>query len=182
MKLHSSEHFYSHPWSYVTAAVWQKYPNERTPHVMTVDVLRREVDEERKVLRTERLFTLRQNIPMFVARLFGSSAPVTHVLEVSEIDLATQTYKAVSTNLTFRDLITMDETVTYRPDPKDASRTSFVQEAAVSASMSRFSSYLEDALIKRFKDNAHIGRQALNSVLERIVHESQLGLQHLHMA
>ncbi|KAI9217572.1 PRELI-like family-domain-containing protein [Blastocladiella britannica] len=182
MKLHTTEHTYSHPWSAVTTAVWQKYPNERTPHVVTVDVLRRDVDQERKVLRTERLITLRQNIPAFIARFFGAPQPVCHFLEVSEIDLTTQTYTAISTNLTFRDLMVMDETVRYTADPSAPQlRTRFVQDAAVSASMSRFGSYLEDALIKRFKDNAHVGRQALADVIDRIVLEGKVGLQHLHI-
>ncbi|ORZ29490.1 PRELI-like family-domain-containing protein [Catenaria anguillulae PL171] len=180
MKLHSSEHHYDHPWSAITAAVWQKYPNHLTPHVISVDVLSRHVDQATQTLRTERLLTIRQSIPTFILRLFNMSEPLSHVLEVSEINLATQTCRAVSTNLTCREFMTMDETVTYRPDPADREgRTVMVQEAQVSSSVSRFSSYCEDLLINRFRENAKVGRDAMREVVERIVAEVEFGVEKL---
>ncbi|KNE59914.1 hypothetical protein AMAG_05363 [Allomyces macrogynus ATCC 38327] len=183
MKIHSSEHEYNHPWSHVTAAVWQKYPNDQAPHVLTVDVLNREVDQEKRVLRTERLLTMRQKVPSLFSKLFSSGEPISYVYEVSEVNLDTNTFTAVSTNLTYRDIMVMDESMTYKPDPKaPLARTLVHQEAAVSVSLSRFSSYCEDAVMSRFKANAHLGRRGLEQVIDRIMLEGQLKLHTLQMA
>ncbi|KAJ1498605.1 hypothetical protein HMI54_007799 [Coelomomyces lativittatus] len=179
MKLWSNEHTYSYPWNQVSIALWQKYPNAETPHVLTVDVINRELDQDRKILRTERLLTLRQPFPNFLTRLFSSSSPLLYVHEISEVNLIHQTFSAISTNLTFRELVYMKETVEYKPDPKDPTRTVFKQSASVHVSLARFSNHVEELAIHRIKMNAGLGRRALEQVIDKLLLEGQLGLQHL---
>lgn len=69
MKLFQCIHQFNYPWSQVSAANWQKYPNEKCPHVMHVDVLDRVVDPETGVLTTERLITVKQNAPAIVMKV-----------------------------------------------------------------------------------------------------------------
>ncbi|KAI9189678.1 Phospholipid metabolism protein [Blastocladiella emersonii ATCC 22665] len=170
MKVGESNHVYERPWGLVTAALWQKYPSEKTPHVLSVDVVDQHVDEERRVLHTHRLLTIRQQVPRLLVKLFGGREPVSYVLEVSQVDLATQTFSAVSTNLTFRDLMVMSESVHYSPDAGHPSaRTAFRQTVTVSTSVpARIADYIEGALIQRFQANAHLGRAALDQVMERL--------------
>ncbi|KAL7754221.1 Phospholipid metabolism protein [Sorochytrium milnesiophthora] len=179
MKLYSSEHSYLHSWGQVTAAAWRKYPNDSAPHVLTVDVINREVDVEAQILRTERLITMKQNIPSFVSKFFTDKEPVSYVHELSEVDLKTQTMTAKSTNITYRDIMTMEESISYSLDRANPAQTTFKQEAAINVYITRFGSYLEDMVLTRFKANAHKGRQGLEQVLDMILLESQIGLQHL---
>lgn len=45
VKFLSLMHTYDHPWPLVTTAVWQKYPNPFSPHVISTDVISRSVDK-----------------------------------------------------------------------------------------------------------------------------------------
>jgi hypothetical protein len=69
MKLFKSTHDYNYEWSLVSAAQWQKYPNENCPHVSHVDVLNRTIDPETGILTTERLITVNQNIPTIIKKV-----------------------------------------------------------------------------------------------------------------
>lgn len=50
MKIFSNSCDFYYPWEQVTAANWQKYPNEMSTHVVAVDVLRRELDPTSQIL------------------------------------------------------------------------------------------------------------------------------------
>lgn len=69
MKLFKSIHEYNYQWDLVSAANWQKYPNENCPHVQHVDVLNRTVDPETGILTTERLITVEQSAPRFILKV-----------------------------------------------------------------------------------------------------------------
>ena len=69
MKLFKSIHDFQYEWSLVSAANWQKYPNEHCTHVYAVDVLDRRVDPETGVLTTERLISVNQNVPRFIMKV-----------------------------------------------------------------------------------------------------------------
>ncbi|OBZ91634.1 Protein UPS2, mitochondrial [Choanephora cucurbitarum] len=74
MKWFKSTHDFKYEWSLVSAAQWQKYPNESCPHVAHVDVVSRTVDPETGVLTTERLITVDQNIPMIIKKILGGGS------------------------------------------------------------------------------------------------------------
>lgn len=67
MKLFQTVHDFHYEWSLVSAANWQKYPNDNCPHVQHVDVLNRTVDPKTGILTTERLITVSQNVPRFIS-------------------------------------------------------------------------------------------------------------------
>ncbi|KAK3827453.1 MAG: PRELI-like family-domain-containing protein [Benniella sp.] len=69
MKFFHTSHKFDHSWAQVTAANWQKYPNEQCPHVIAVDVLSRHVDPNTGVLHTERLLTCNQNAPALILKV-----------------------------------------------------------------------------------------------------------------
>lgn len=69
MKFFKTVHTFDYEWSLVSAAQWQKYPNDSCPHVQHVDVLKRTVDPETGVLTTERLITVKQNVPRLMLKV-----------------------------------------------------------------------------------------------------------------
>ena len=69
MKFFNTVHTFDNPWTLVSAAQWQKYPNDHCPHVQHVDVLNRTVDPETGILTTERLITVKQNVPRFILKV-----------------------------------------------------------------------------------------------------------------
>ncbi|KAG0293432.1 hypothetical protein BGZ98_002180, partial [Dissophora globulifera] len=100
--------------------------------------------------------------------LLGGSA-VSYVRETSELDPKTQTLTMKTQNLSMCNVLQINETVTYTVHPQDSSSTLFSQEAQIVAgsALSRFSSYVEDFCLTRFRDNAAVGRAGFETVLEK---------------
>ncbi|KAI9310457.1 PRELI-like family-domain-containing protein [Dichotomocladium elegans] len=180
MKLFENIHHYNYEWTLVSAANWQKYPNEHCPHVQHVDVLSRNVDPETGVLTTERLITVNQNVPGFIMRLLGCDTSQQYVREVSVIDPRQKTLTMTSHNLTMSNLLSVEESIVYQQDPKDQSKTQFTQQAMISAGslVSRWANVIEDFSLKRFQQNAAVGREGFNKVLERFVVMAEGNPQH----
>ncbi|ODV76702.1 MSF1-domain-containing protein [Suhomyces tanzawaensis NRRL Y-17324] len=175
MKLFSSHHCFNYAWDQVTAANWQKYPNKLSTHVVSVDILDRTIDVERKTLRTERLIGCKQAIPSWLACLVGSQQ-YSYVREVSEVDLINKTLVLKSSNLTMNHLLLVNETVVYAPDALlPATRTTFSQNAEFTAyaTFSRVCDKLEDWLVERFGQNASTGKDAFESVLQTLTQKWQ---------
>lgn len=69
MKFFKTVSTFDYEWNLVSAAQWQKYPNDACPHVQHVDVLKRTVDPDTGVLTTERLITVKQNVPRLILKV-----------------------------------------------------------------------------------------------------------------
>lgn len=170
MRFFKSEQYFDYPWEQVSAANWQKYPNEVSTHVKSVDVLRREFDPENHTLTTERLIGCAQNIPSWLSFLTGGCEK-SYVREVSIVDLNERKLTMRSCNMTWGNLLKVWETVTYSPDEKNPdSRTRFQQEAEIVAHMnfSCVSDKIEQWSVDRFGQNAQKGKIGFDSVLKRL--------------
>ncbi|KAG5359182.1 Protein UPS2 [Yarrowia sp. C11] len=170
MKFFDSRHFFNYSWEQVSIANWKKYPNEVSTHVIAVDVLRREVDPNSGVLRTERLITCKQSIPKWLLALVGGEE-VSYVREVSEVDPKARTVVMRSTNMTMNNLLLVFETCTYSADPENpATKTVFDQEAQITAfaSWKRICNKIEDWTVERFGQNAIKGKLGFEGVLQKV--------------
>ncbi|SCU81800.1 LADA_0C01134g1_1 [Lachancea dasiensis] len=167
MRLFQNTQEFPYSWEQVTAANWRKYPNEVSTHVVAVDVLRRELDESRTKLTSERLITCKQSVPKWLTMLIGSSN-VSYIREISVVDLSTKTLTLKSCNLTFSHLLKVYETVQYTPDQFDANKTLFRQEAQITAyaTINTLCNKIEEWSVKRFGENASKGREGFDSVLQ----------------
>ncbi|KAJ1569040.1 hypothetical protein HK096_004436, partial [Nowakowskiella sp. JEL0078] len=126
-------HRFDHPWDTITIANYRKYPNAMSSHVLSVDILSREVDPTTGLLVTERLLCCKQSVPPIVNRLFDSRvSDVAYFREISVLDPTTRKYIARSTNLSLRNILTVEETCTFEADPLEADKTVFTQRAAFS--------------------------------------------------
>lgn len=168
MKLFESNHFFDYSWEQVTAANWQKYPNELSTHVVSVDILNRDVDADRQVLRSERLIGCKQSVPRWLSYIIGGQE-LSYVREVSEVDLKNKTLVMKSHNMTMCHLLLVNETVVYQPDPDfPSSRTAFTQSAEITAyaSIRRLCERIEDWSVERFGQNASRGKAGFEGVLK----------------
>lgn len=75
-----------------------------------------------------------------------------------------------STNLTWSNVLNVQETVVYRPSPSNLqSATEFSQEAKITAlcgGWQKIKNKVEEASVERFSQNASRGREGFESVLE----------------
>ena len=90
--------------------------------------------------------------------------------EVSYVDPVSKTVTMCSTNLTWSNAISVNETVVYKPHPSDPERkTYFSQEAKITAlcgGWQKIKNGIEEATVERFGQNAERGREGFEKVLE----------------
>jgi len=173
MKLWTSEHVYDHPWETVTAACWQKYPNSNLPQVIGAHVTDRQLNTQTGTLTTVRLMKCQQSLPSWMKKFVGVSCGF--VREETIVNALQKSFVAKTRNLSFNNYLSMEETCTYSPDPKDANKTLFKQEYSVTAGPGLFglAGSLESFVVSRATENAHKGRKAMEHVIERIKEETQ---------
>ncbi|KAF2142500.1 uncharacterized protein K452DRAFT_249244 [Aplosporella prunicola CBS 121167] len=171
MKIFSTSHDFDYSWEEVSAANWRKYSpwNEKTPHVIAVDTLARHVDPETGILRTERLITCKQSTPKWLNSFLGGQ-DVSHVYETSYVDPRNKKVTMCSMNMTWSDLLSVRETVVYKPTASaPRSRTTFEQNAQIIAmcgGWQKVKNSIEQFTVDRFQQNATKGREGFEMVLE----------------
>lgn len=168
MKVFSNTVNFDYSWEEVSTANWRKYCpwNDKSTHVIAVDTLSRQVDPETGILRTERLITCKQSAPQWIASLIGG-IDVSHVYETSYVDPQAKKVTMASTNLTFSNIINVQEIVVYQP--RSDTQTQFLQEAKITAVLGgwqKIKNAIEDASVTRFKENAIKGKEGFERVLE----------------
>jgi len=170
MKIWTSEHTFHHPWETVAQATWRKYPNPMNPNVVAIDVLDREVKEG--VLHSQRLLSSKWVFPGWARQIVGSER-ICYAKEQSTVDPSTRTMTLFTQNLTFCNMMSMDERLSYTAHPDDPTKTLLVQEAVVTVRGIPLSSYLESFLAKTISVNANKGRQAMEWVIGKLNSEVQ---------
>jgi len=168
VKVFSNTETFNYSWEEVSTNNWRKYCpwNQKSTHVVAVDTISRTVDPETGILRTERLITCRQSAPDWLRSMMGGNFDESQVLETSYVDPRSKTVTMVSTNLTWSNLINVQETVVYRP--LNEHQTRFEQEAQITAlcgGWQRIKHSIEDTLVKRFRENAQKGKEGFEAVL-----------------
>ncbi|KAL7678369.1 hypothetical protein ACOME3_004597 [Neoechinorhynchus agilis] len=171
MRIWTSEHTFDHSWETVVAAAAKKYPNPLNTSVTGVDVLDRVTSNG--IIRTHRLVTCSLGFAPWAQRLLGLGSLSaencdlfkTYGSELSEINFRNRTFKMMSRNLTFTNVVSVDEYLEYRPDPKNDQRTLLKQEAIVKVSNVPLSSVMEGLITNTINANAQKGRQAIEWVI-----------------
>ncbi|KAL3860157.1 hypothetical protein ACJMK2_010317 [Sinanodonta woodiana] len=162
MKIWTSEHTFHHPWETVVKAAWQKYPNPMNPSVVGLDVVDRTVDKN-GILRSHRLLSTKWGLPNWAAKILGRDR-ICYASEHSEVDHKKRMMTLRSRNLTFSNLIIIDEELVYCPDPKDPAKTILKQEAVVTVEGIPLSSYMENVVTDTISSNANKARKAGNGM------------------
>ncbi|XP_043977915.1 PRELI domain containing protein 3B isoform X2 [Gambusia affinis] len=109
---------YLHPWEMVTKAAMQKYPNPMNPSVFGVDVLDRNLDQQGR-LHSKRLLSTEWGLPSIVKSLIGNVRTCTYIQESSIVDPKEKMFELQSSNITFTNMVSVDERLTYKPHPED---------------------------------------------------------------
>jgi len=165
MKIWSNEHIFNHPWDTVVTAAVKKYPNPMNPNVIGIDVIERNI--EKGVITSHRLFTTHWGLPPWITKLVGTDR-LCHASEHSIIDSNKKVMMLRTRNLTFNNIINLDETVTYRTHPEDESKTVLTQETAITVKNVPLTNYMEGLLANTMSGNAHKGRQAIEWVIRHM--------------
>ncbi|KAJ3183473.1 hypothetical protein HDU87_006792 [Geranomyces variabilis] len=175
MKFTENQYLFSHPFSTITSANFQKYPNEHSSHVLSVDILSRSVDPQTSILRSERLVSVKQSAPALLRRLLPIPE-IAYFREVSFLDPRAKSFKAISSNLSMRAIVDVEETCELIPQQgAEGTETVFRQRAEVSAlgALSYAARLVEEAAVASFNANSWKGRMGLEAVVDKIVKEAE---------
>ncbi|KAM5304988.1 PRELI domain containing protein 3B isoform 2-T2 [Glossophaga mutica] len=145
----------------------QKYPNPMNPSVVGVDVLDRHVDPSGK-LHSHRLLSTEWGLPSIVKSLIGAARTKTYVQEHSVVDPVEKTMELQSTNISFTNMVSVDERLIYKPHPQNPEKTVLTQEALISVKGVSLSSYLEGLMASTISSNASKGREAMEWVIRKL--------------
>ncbi|KAI8905265.1 hypothetical protein PhCBS80983_g04779 [Powellomyces hirtus] len=171
MHLFETSHLFPHPWSLLTSANFQKYPNIHSPHVLTVDILSRSLHPTTGHLHTERLISVTNTSsgPAWVRALLPIS-DICFFHETSILDVRNQHFEATSTNLSMRTFLTLEETVKMRPGEGG---TVFTQTAVVNARgvLSCAARFVEEGAVRSFTNNSAKGRAGLQTVVDALLEQ-----------
>ncbi|KAF3856569.1 hypothetical protein F7725_017292 [Dissostichus mawsoni] len=134
----------------------QKYPNPMNPSVIGVDVLDRDIDKQGR-LHSTRLLSTEWGLPSIVKSIIGNSRSYTYIQEQSVVDPIEKTFELQSSNITFTNLVSVDEKLTYKPHPEDKDNE-----------RSQSQQLLGGVMASSISANAGKGREALEWVIRRL--------------
>ena len=168
MKVFSTAHEFDYSWEEVSVGNWRKYCpwNKESDHVIAVDTLSRSLDQKTGILRTERLITCKQSAPKWLSSFLGVT-DVSHVYEVSYVNPREKSVTMCSQNLTWSELLSVQETVRYTAAAAPG-KTIFDQTAKVIAmcgGWQKIKNSIEEVTVHRFSKNAAKGREGFERVL-----------------
>ncbi|XP_041842255.1 PRELI domain-containing protein 1, mitochondrial-like isoform X2 [Melanotaenia boesemani] len=160
------------PWHQVLAAFWQRYPNPYSAHVLTEDVLYREVTPSNRLL-SRRLLTKTNRLPGWAERIFPThKARAVYVLEDSIVDPNTNTLITKTWNLNHNTLMTVVERCLFQEDHSRPSWTKLRREAWISSTVYGLARPIQEFGLARFKSNQAKAMRGLEFALSRIQSEA----------
>ncbi|OXB80992.1 UNVERIFIED_CONTAM: hypothetical protein H355_006075 [Colinus virginianus] len=156
------------PWDQVFAAFWQRYPNPYSKHVLTEDIVHREVTADHKLL-SRRLLTKTNRMPRWAERFFPANvAHSVYILEDSIVDPKNRTMTTFTWNINHARLMAVEERCVYRVNPENSSWTEVKREAWVSSSLFGVSRAVQEFGLARFKSNVTKSTKGFEYVLARM--------------
>lgn len=174
MKYYATDTTIKNSWDQTIAAVWQRYPNPFSKHVLSEDTLERRVQGAK--LFTKRLLIKTNPLPKWGQR-FVSLRQVA-VVEESILDRDQRLFVTYTRNIGYTSTMNVVEKCIYAPfsssfDDSSASTskipsTIVKREAWISSQMRGFASVLQRFGVERYKHNAHNAIKGLNFALARL--------------
>ncbi|KAL4648768.1 PRELI domain-containing protein 1, mitochondrial [Arapaima gigas] len=138
-------------WDQVSTAFWQRYPNPYSNHVLTEDIVFREVTLD-NCLISRRLLTKTSRMPRWAEKYFpahmGRSA---YIVEDSIVEPRSQTMTTVTWNISHARLMSVVERCVYRVNPENSGWTEIKREAWISSNLYGLSRAVQEFGLARFK-------------------------------
>ncbi|XP_014860408.1 PREDICTED: PRELI domain-containing protein 1, mitochondrial-like [Poecilia mexicana] len=172
-----SEAHIKSPWYQVLAAFWQRYPNPYSTHVLTEDVLYREVTPT-NLLLSRRLLTKTNRLPGWAEHIFPAHmARGVYILEDSIVDPEANTLVTKTWNLNHNTLMTVVERCMFEQDGTQPTWTKLKREAWIFSSVYGLARPIQEFGVARYKSNQTQAMKGLDYALTKIQSEE---LPHLH--
>ncbi|XP_061901698.1 PRELI domain containing 1a [Entelurus aequoreus] len=159
-------------WDQVCLAFWQRYPNPYSNHVLTEDIIFREVTPA-NCLISRRLLTKTSRSPRWMERYLpkqmSSSA---YILEDSVVDPQKRTMTTLTWNITHARLMSVEERCEYSINPENGSWTEIKREAWISSKVYGLSRAVQEFGLARFKTSVNKTMKGFEYVLAKMQGET----------
>ncbi|XP_022621184.1 PRELI domain-containing protein 1, mitochondrial-like [Seriola dumerili] len=159
-------------WDHVVSAFWQRYPNPFSTHVLTEDVVYREVTADHQLL-SRRLLTKTNRLPRWAERFFptGMSRSV-YIIEDSIVDPVSRSLTTYTWNLNHTTLMSVEERCIFQDSVEQPATTLIKREAWISSGIYGFSRPIQEFGLARFKSNQVKAMKGLEYALSNLQGET----------
>uniref|UniRef100_A0A8C8TJ56 PRELI domain containing 1 n=1 Tax=Peromyscus maniculatus bairdii TaxID=230844 RepID=A0A8C8TJ56_PERMB len=141
-------------------------------HVLTEDIVHREVTPDQKLL-SRRLLTKTNRMPRWAERLFPANvAHSVYILEDSIVDPQNQTMTTFTWNINHARLMVVEERCVYCVNPDNSGWTEIRREAWVSSSLFGVSRAVQEFGLARFKSNVTKTMKGFEYILAKLQGEA----------
>ncbi|XP_069571514.1 PRELI domain-containing protein 1, mitochondrial-like [Brachyistius frenatus] len=140
-------------WDSVVSAFWQRYPNPFSTHVLTEDVVYREVTADHRLL-SRRLLMKTNRLPRWAESIFpaGMSRSV-YIIEDSIVDPVNRKLTTYTWNLNHTTLMSVEERCVFQDSVEQPATTQLKRQAWISSSIYGFSKPIQEFGLARLKSN-----------------------------
>uniref|UniRef100_H3DL09 PRELI/MSF1 domain-containing protein n=2 Tax=Tetraodon nigroviridis TaxID=99883 RepID=H3DL09_TETNG len=155
-------------WEHVASAFWQRYPNPYSTHVLTEDVVYREVTADHRLL-SRRLLMKTNRLPRWAECFFpsGMSRSVL-IIEDSIVDPVNRILTTYTWNLNHTTLMSVEERCIFEDSAEQPATTRLRREAWISSSVFGFSRPIQEFGLARFKSNQVKAMKGLEYALSNL--------------
>ncbi len=168
MKFFEKTHTYEYDWETATSAWWDKYPNPDQPQVKHWDTLHKDINDSTGKLLVHRLFWIEYGLPKWTKSVLRTSSMDGYGLEKIVCDVDKKELVMHGRNFTFRNVIEIEETCTYREHPDNPKWTQFVHRSEFRVGkLGVLSAKLEESA----RDSAYGKSNIGVDVMEKLIHK-----------
>ncbi|KAK0055212.1 PRELI domain-containing protein 1 mitochondrial [Biomphalaria pfeifferi] len=171
VKFVATTSLFKYTWEQVAISFWQRYPNPNSKHVLTEDVISRQIDGDKII--SKRMLTKTNKIPKWGEKLVGQNKNVL-IVEESVVDMSQKTVTTYTRNLGLQKIMSIEEKCVYKINPENPAWTICERTAFVSSCVFGVAGALEVFGAKRFQSNAKKATQGLDFVLTSLFRSDHL--------
>ncbi|XP_067301553.1 PRELI domain containing 1b [Pseudorasbora parva] len=167
------KHFFSETdiksaWELVCTAFWQRYPNPHSTHVLTEDVVFREVTSD-NLLLSRRLLTKTNRMPRWAERVFpGNLSRTVYIIEDSVVDPGNRSLTTLTWNVNHATFMRVVERCVFLGEPDRPVWTRITREAWISSGVFGLSRPIQEFGLARFRSNQAKAMKGLEHALANL--------------
>ncbi|ROL01457.1 PRELI domain-containing protein 1, mitochondrial [Anabarilius grahami] len=171
------KHFFSETdiksaWELVSTAFWQRYPNPYSNHVLTEDVVFREVTSDNRLL-SRRLFTKTNRMPRWAERVFpGNLSRTVYIIEDSVVDPGNRSLTTLTWNVNHATFMRVVERCVFLGERDRPVWTRITREAWISSGLFGLSRPIQEFGLARFRSNQAKAMKGLEHALSNLQNAS----------
>lgn len=164
--------FLKSSWDQVCIAFWQRYPNPYSNHVLTEDIIYREITPN-NCLVSRRLLTKTSRGPRWMERYLPKQmASSAYIIEDSIVDPQKKTMTTLTWNISHARLMSVEERCQYCINATNVNWTEIKREAWISSNVYGLTRAVQEFGIARFKTSVTKTMKGFEYVLARMQGEA----------